>query len=237
MTDDTSTDTTVLGQASASFYLPLVRAKVIIGPLQDNFTSFERESSLLREVDIDSVQCYRVMYPVDAVSDKEARKWFPQAFQLVDVDLGPHYAEFLGYWFQFERLHSWNKSGGRLASFGRPTLISTWIKEGRYPPRCTEPLVGVDGLEQYSRELVAWWRSMRPKTAFNREVVGSDWVALDKYGINGWLSIVVGMKWWGKCLHFAIGDGLKAPTEEWISMLKDLNQIIKDLLTYLDGKQ
>jgi hypothetical protein len=192
---------------------------------------------LLRDVDIGSVQPHRVMFPVDAVNNKEAKKWFPQAFQLVDVDLGPHYVEFLGHWFHFERLHNWNKSGGRLTGSGRPTLISKWIKEGRYPPRCTEPVIGVDGLERYLEELGAWWGSIRPKTAFNREDVGFDWVALDKYGINGWLSIVVGMKWWGESLNFLSGDGLKASTEEWLSMLKDITQTIQDLLTYLDKKQ
>lgn len=207
-----------------------------MGILQEKFDSFERESSLLRDVDIGSVRPERVMFPVDAISNQEAKKWFANAFQLVDVDLGPHYAEFLGHWFQFERLHNWNRSGGRLAALGRPTLISKWIKEGRYPPRCTEPLIGVDGLEQYLGELCAWWRLMRPKVAFNKEDVGTEWVALDKYGINGWLSIVVGMKWWGESLKLLAGDALKASTQEWLLMLKDLIQIIQNLHTYLATK-
>lgn len=176
------------------------------------------------------------MFPVDAVSHKEAKKWFPHAFQLVDVDLGPRYAEFLEDWIQFERLHDWNKSGARLAGSGRPTLISTWIKEGRYPPRCTEPFIGVDGLDQYVGELREWWRLIRPKSAFNREDVTREWVALDKYGINGWLSIIVGMKWWGECLRLLAGNGLRASTEEWLSMLKDLTVTIQNLHTHLDNK-
>lgn len=188
------------------------------------------------DVDIGSVQSHRVMYPFDAIDNKEAKKWFPQAFQLVDVDLGPQYAEFLGHWFHFERLHNWNKSGGRLAGSGRPTLISKWIKEGRYLPRCTEPLIGVDGLEHYLGELDVWWKSMRPKTAFDREDVDSEWLAMDKCGINGWLSIVVGLKWWGECLKLLAGDGLKASTKEWLLMLEDLNQVIQNLHTYLAPK-
>lgn len=116
---------------------------------------------------------------------------------------------------------------------GRPELISKWIKEGRYPPRCSEPFVGADTVEQYSQEMRAWWKSMRPTTMFDRGNLKDDWTALNKHGINGWLSIVAGMKWWGESLKCLTGDLLRASTEEWLSMLEDLIETIQYLNTYL----
>lgn len=198
---------------------------------QENVDSYERESSLLRDLPCLSHQ--HLLYPVDAVSDKEAKKWFPQAFRLVNVDLGLHYMNFLGHWIRFERLHGWRKSGGRLTGLGRPEIISKWVKEGRYPPRCIEPCIGADGVERYSQEICNWWKSMRPTTAFDQDKLGDDWVALDKHGINGWLSIVAGMKWWGESLKCLTGDHLKSCTEEWVATLEDLAQALQNLQSYL----
>lgn len=189
---------------------------------------------MLRELAPEPVRYQQVLYPVDAVTDKEAKRWFPQAFQLVGVDLGPHYAEFLGHWIHFERLHKWKKSGGRLTGLGRPEVISKWIKEGRYPPRCSEPVIGADQTQQYLQEMCAWWKQMRPATVFDPDNLGDDWAALDKHGINGWLSIVAGMKWWGESLNFLTSDSLRTSTEDWLAMLKEHTEIVRNLHTYLE---
>lgn len=167
------------------------------------------------------------------MSDREAQKWFPQAFHLVNVDLGSHYMDFLGHWINFERLHGWGRSGGRLTGSGRPSIISKWVKEGRYSPRCSEPCIDTDELEQYAQELSNWWKFIQPATPFDRDNMGVDWVALNKHGINGWLSIVVGMKWWGTSLKGLTGDSLNSCTEEWLATLEDLTETLQNLQSYL----
>ncbi|KAK7434694.1 SERTA domain-containing protein 3 [Stygiomarasmius scandens] len=181
----------------------------------------ERESSVLRNIETEPTRVHRVLYPLDALSSSEAQKWFPPAFAYVDIDLGPEYRDFLVKWIEFERFHQWEKAGGRLDKTERPKEITVWITEGRYLPRCKGPNIGTDFIQTFPDDMRKWWRLLRPP-ALHQEV--ENWTGLSKHGINGWFSLVAGMKWWGEGLKSLNGDSLRNGTEEWLAMIRELTE-------------
>ncbi|KAK7448405.1 SERTA domain-containing protein 3 [Stygiomarasmius scandens] len=190
----------------------------------------DRESSVLRSVEAEPARNYRSLYPIDALASDEARKWFPQAFAYLDVDLGPGYLDLLIKWIDFERFHQWEKSGGRLDKTERPKEITAWITEGRYQPRCKGPQVGVDFIKTFPERMRKWWDSLRSSTPLHQGEVDDDGRAsLNKHGINGWFSIVAGMKWWGEGLKSLSGDRLRNGTEDWLTMITELTAALDTL--------
>ncbi|KAK7442257.1 SERTA domain-containing protein 3 [Stygiomarasmius scandens] len=194
---------------------------------------FEREASVLRNLEANVNTTYRVIYPLDALPNRQAQNWFHQAFNYVDVDLGPEYADFLIQWIEFERFHLWKKSNGRLASSKRPKEITDWINGGRYPPRYKGPRVEGDFVRQFSNEMKDWWISLQLLTPLNPDGRNNDWTSLNRSGLNGWFSIVVGLKWWGHGLRGLQGEVLNRSSQEWVTTVQDVNVALERLLENL----
>ncbi|KAK7459471.1 SERTA domain-containing protein 3 [Stygiomarasmius scandens] len=197
---------------------------------QDDEDPCERESSVLRNVEAEPAIVHRILYPLDALSSTKAQKWFPQAFAYVDVDLGPEYRDFVAKWVDFERFHQWERNGGRLDKTDRPKEITVWITEGRYLPRCKGPKVDADFVKTFPDDMRKWLDFLQGSTPLHREVDrNNDWASLDKHGINGWFSVVAGMKWWGEGLKSLTGDSLRKGTEEWLTMTTELSETLNTL--------
>ncbi|THU85383.1 hypothetical protein K435DRAFT_685681, partial [Dendrothele bispora CBS 962.96] len=144
------------------------------------------------------------------------------------------YTNFLLHWIDFERLHDWEKSGGRLEAVERPTEVTEWINNGRYLPRCKGPNVRGNFLEQFPKKLHRWWAVLQSSTPLNHNSPGNCWTALDKYGINGWFSIVVCVKWWGEGLKSITGNDLRLGTEKWLAMVRELTEALEALKRHLE---
>ncbi|KIJ14163.1 hypothetical protein PAXINDRAFT_79801 [Paxillus involutus ATCC 200175] len=61
-------------------------------------------------------------------------------------------------------------------------------------------------LNKFCAEFWAWWSTLQPKwrvlplqpgTLHTIHEVAGDWTTLDKPGLNGFLSILAALKWWG----------------------------------------
>ncbi|KAK7448103.1 SERTA domain-containing protein 3 [Stygiomarasmius scandens] len=194
---------------------------------------FEREASVLRNLKANVNATYRVLYPLDALPNREAQNWFHQAFNYVDVDLGPEYADFIVKWIEFERFHLWKKTNGRLATSKRPKDITDWINGGRYPPRYKGPRIELDFASRFSKDMQEWWISLQLPTPLNPEECNDDWASLNKSGLNGWFSVVVGLKWWGHGLRSLQGENLGRSTREWVAMVGDATVALEKLLKFL----
>ncbi|KAK7459458.1 SERTA domain-containing protein 3 [Stygiomarasmius scandens] len=179
----------------------------------------DRESSILRNVEAEPTRVCRILYPVDALPSTKAQKWLPQAFAYNDVNLGPEYLDLLLEWIDFERIHQWEKSGGHLDKAERLREITAWIMEGRYLPCCKGPKLEADFVKTFPGDMCKWWTSLN-------QVVDFDRTGLLKYGINGWFSIVAGMKWWGQALKCLSRDSLRNDTEEWLMMIMELTETL-----------
>ncbi|THV01477.1 hypothetical protein K435DRAFT_793284 [Dendrothele bispora CBS 962.96] len=203
---------------------------VTMGPEEDEILDpCDKESEVLRNVQVGPTKTHRVIYPLDALTSEEAQKWFPQAFAYLDVELGPEYMDFLVTWIDFERLHNWEKNGGRLEKAGRPKELTTWISEGRYLPCCKGPDVTGGFVEHFPDDMCSWWTFLQSSSSVEGGASIEQWSRLDKHGINGWFSIIAAMKWWGEGLKGTSGDSLRNGTERWLAMVKVMTTALKSL--------
>ncbi|THV01600.1 hypothetical protein K435DRAFT_793210 [Dendrothele bispora CBS 962.96] len=204
---------------------------------KDNEELFEREASVLRNLEANTNASYRVLYPLDALPNREAQNWFHQAFNYVDVDLGPQYTDLLIKWTEFERHHLWKRANGRLATSKRPLFITEWISGGRYPPRYKGPRFEGDFVHRFSAEMREWWKLLQSWTPLNLDGGNGNWTSLNKSGINGWFSMVVGVKWWGQSLKGLQGEEQNRFTQDWIRIIGDATAALEELLRFLKGRE
>ncbi|KAJ7125574.1 hypothetical protein C8R43DRAFT_843012, partial [Mycena crocata] len=104
-----------------------------------------------------------------------------------------------------------------LPTMNRPAQIGSWVKHARaHKPS------GIK-LPEFSDEWVAWWRAINPAWRIRngelvREGTGS-WECLRYPGQNGFLNIVVGLKWWR--------EELEEEQSAWIEAVADVTWVIK----------
>ncbi|THU94029.1 hypothetical protein K435DRAFT_669150, partial [Dendrothele bispora CBS 962.96] len=148
--------------------------------------------------------------------------WFPAAFKYLNVDLGVEFIELLRRWVEFERFFGWSYTREGLASSNRPQELSNWIKSGRYKAKYGGSGPKLTGIarKQFSSALDVWWHSLKPK--------GDNWTLLNHHGPNGWLSLLVGLKWWGLAME---NEELEAK-KEWLDIVLDMSMILDALLQY-----
>ncbi|KAK7433480.1 SERTA domain-containing protein 3 [Stygiomarasmius scandens] len=195
--------------------------------------SFEREASVLRGVQPENIfPACPVPFPLDAIHSKQAQKWFHEAYNYVNVDLGADYAALLTAWIGFERLNGWKKSKGGLPTTKRPQEITKWIVGGRYPPRYMWPVMNKTFVVNFSEQMRNWWKALWSTTHLDQERTDGDWASLDKYGINGWYSIITGLKWWGSGIPLLDGEERKDWDEKWLKTVKEALTTLKSLHTY-----
>ncbi|THV05935.1 hypothetical protein K435DRAFT_789699 [Dendrothele bispora CBS 962.96] len=195
---------------------------------------FEREASVLRDIQPDMIPTCPTPFPLDALHDKQAQKWFHEAYKYVNVDLGTDYAALLIAWIDFERLNGWKQTRGGLPTRKRPQEITKWINSGRYPPRYKTPTMDETFVLDFSKEMYGWWQLLRSTrmTALNNDKTAGSWASLDKCGVNGWYSIITGLKWWGNGIPLLNGEGRKACAELWLETVKDTLSTLQALHTY-----
>ncbi|KAJ3873309.1 hypothetical protein F5051DRAFT_337883 [Lentinula edodes] len=184
-----------------------------------------------------------VLYPEDAIDDKQARSWLPQAFNYVNVDLGSQYASLITAWIALERSTHWNTHAQvRLSTIKRPTLLGKWVERKRYSVRGNEPNIEQNCGFEFAEEFEIWWISLQPgwrQGASGNKLVSpipiskdQDWKGLDKFGLNGWFGLVVCLKWLGINLRSRQMAALEVETTKWIDMVVDVCSMMEALTLY-----
>ncbi|GAW04090.1 hypothetical protein LENED_005856 [Lentinula edodes] len=178
----------------------------------------------------------RLSYPEDALQSKNAQKWFPSAFEYVNQDLGEGYYILFQQWIKFECLRDWMTSTKGLARSNRPKELSKWILNCRYDRSGNEPLLEKDNLAQFGESFSCWWSGLRPPSLHQMSADQSaaqnfekEWESLDRSGKNGWLSVLVCLKWWGMALGEEDRKG--QPGEKWRNMVDDVTVVLSSLVT------
>ncbi|KAF9062088.1 hypothetical protein BDP27DRAFT_1171274, partial [Rhodocollybia butyracea] len=128
--------------------------------------------------------------------------WFHKAFFYVNCDFGTQYAELIRRWMHLEELNLWKNSKHGLSDLNQPTMLNDWRRRrtGAVPALFTVTLV-----QRFSESFWIWWCSLQPawrldSISNNRTgpliTFGNHWQGLNKCGNNGWLLIIVCLKWW-----------------------------------------
>ncbi|KAJ3765625.1 hypothetical protein FB446DRAFT_602019, partial [Lentinula raphanica] len=165
------------------------------------------------------------------------QQWFPDAFAYLNVALGERWIELLTSWIQFERVSEWVKAptkGPRaLAATHRPRQLSRWITNCRYSRTGNEPAFEERSLRRFVDEFWHWWTSLQPEWRGlgqgNKPAAvlsyGDDWKSLNIPGKNGWLSVLVCLKWWGLYVMEHDAEGQM----QWLIAVEDVHMMLKGL--------
>ncbi|KAJ6448363.1 hypothetical protein C8R45DRAFT_1133146 [Mycena sanguinolenta] len=138
----------------------------------------------------------------------KAAKWFADAHAaMTRVDLGCHYHALVDVWARMEEASRFEHGPTNLPSKFRPIQVTTWISRSRrgIEPSVTDP-------SRYAIDWQVWWDSLQPswrkKNANGEWIVvdgygggGREWGPLYQWGVNGVLSIVASLSFWGQAVQ------------------------------------
>ena len=121
--------------------------------------------------------------------------------QSLEIPLGERWAVLVELWVEFEKKEGF-KEQGLLPAKKQPECVSEWIRCGR-PPTWMPAITAVSKLET---AFCTWWVFLQPKwrVSGKRAIIttdlesGNDWDHLWKPGLNGLLSMLVGLFYWGR---------------------------------------
>jgi len=111
----------------------------------------------------------------------------------------------------------------------RPPQIEWWISRARK----RDPVIS--DISKFSVSWWSWWIGLQPSwrniepsvgtLGDSHRVVTGDWSCLDKPGLNGFLSVVTSLHWWGKAVSGT--DGVV----EWLRAVKDVHWVMSCMLS------
>ena len=127
--------------------------------------------------------------------------WFSNSLAMLQSNeppLGNRWAELLRLWSAFEEMENYTERQ-KLSPDGRPLCVSEWIRRGR--STTWRPVISsIPALEKSFEE---WWTNLQPDWRKNDDgsivfaSVDGDWEILRKPGLNGILSAIACLFYWG----------------------------------------
>lgn len=148
----------------------------------------------------------------------DAPDWLKNAMSMMAaVNLGSKWSQLLRAWLDFETHEGWSASS-RLKTTHRPAAIAQWVRRARSPT--WRP--AIRNGNSYGRDHAKWWESLQPAWRFskdgslNTKATIGDWETLRKPGINGLLSVLASLFYWGLVVK-AAGKGL----DDWSVSISD----------------
>ncbi|KAJ3872040.1 hypothetical protein F5051DRAFT_445576 [Lentinula edodes] len=176
-------------------------------------------------------------YPEDASKSKNALLWFHPAFEYLNHDLGVDYIYLIRAWIKLERIKDWVYSSKGISAKLRPKELSHWIANCRYDRRNNDPKFQKQDINRFGINFVTWWNSLvnQISTVSGENSDGDgrvrkEWGTLNTSGKNGWLSIIVCLKWWGMGLR---DDREGALGVKWRCTIKEVSCVLNELNLYL----
>ena len=144
--------------------------------------------------------------------------WFTSCSTMLrSQDLGPAWLELVGLWEAFEQQHNFKPADrqSNLPSFKRPPCIAEWLKNARKPSWRPSFKDASEFDLQFNADFLAWWDSLLPGTA------GGDFSPIAKPGINGLLSVMAALFFWGASC---------GTTSAWAERLEDVSDALANLV-------
>ncbi|KAJ7463596.1 hypothetical protein FB451DRAFT_1042746 [Mycena latifolia] len=133
--------------------------------------------------------------------------------------MGGDWAELTGLWWKLEQSTGFVTKPKAHPTTHCPKQIGIWVKNAR---------VGVPELsvDTFSAQWWDWWRVLNPEWrkrdgALVKEGEGS-WDVLRCPGQNGFLNILICLKWW----HAALDE----ETEDWKAAIADVKWVLKGMV-------
>jgi hypothetical protein len=86
----------------------------------------------------------------------------------------------------------------------------------------------IKNVETFAKEWAAWWQDINPawrKTSLPMEKKDGPWAFMDLPGPNGFLNVLICLKWWRERLQ---GD-----SEEWKEAVNDVTWVLERMNGYV----
>ncbi|KAJ7758930.1 hypothetical protein DFH07DRAFT_741385 [Mycena maculata] len=152
-------------------------------------------------------------------------------------DLGPHFRAVVAAWMRAEAASKFMQGPTNLPSKGRPKQVGAWITSARGKRGCN---TSVANLALYAVEWQNWWDSLQPNwrsrgadgawtvgTSYGKD--GKEWGHLLQWGVNGTLSIVASLYFWGCAVRE--DDVAKI---RWETAVTDVGWMLEGLALYYE---
>lgn len=157
--------------------------------------------------------------------------WVSNALTVLQsTHLGSEWDLLITKWLAFEQTTGYDRGGEKLGTQNRPRIIADWIKNGRSPKFHPE----IKDVGVLSAGVIAWWRGLQPdwridsngdaNSALCRE--GGSWEHIRRPGVNGLLSVIAALFFWGGAAQNAPGLSGRA----WLEVLDDIGHVLDQLL-------
>ena len=116
-----------------------------------------------------------------------------------EISLGERWAELVELWAIFEKKEGFAERG-KLLPTHRPQAISEWIQRARSPTWRPD----IANVPKFEKDFRAWWLFLQPKWRVGvegtiaDECIDGNWDALRKPGLNGVVSLLAALFYWGR---------------------------------------
>ncbi|KAJ7779444.1 hypothetical protein DFH07DRAFT_730358 [Mycena maculata] len=155
---------------------------------------------------------------------------------MTHVPLRGHFNAVLAAWIRVEAASKFEHGPTNLPSCGRPTHVGTWIggargMRGTADPKVTDAAVYVIQWQTWWDGLQLEWRKKEKDGKLSTKEHGAGrnkWGPLTQWGVNGTLSIVALLYFWGCVVP---GDELEA---QWEAAVLDVAWVLEGLTMFYE---
>ncbi|KAJ7903971.1 hypothetical protein B0H13DRAFT_2334985 [Mycena leptocephala] len=168
-----------------------------------------------------------------------AAPWFIHAHEQVTKEhLGCHFNAVLAAWIRVEAASKYESGPTTLSKTGRPEIITTWISRLRGKRTCDTSIADPAA---YAVTWQNWWDTLQPKwrkkdtdgawsMTGGYGPNGNEWGPLYQWGVNGTLSLVASLFFWGCAVCQSDGEmyGL------WEKAVLDVGWMLEGLAIYYE---
>ncbi|KAJ7026241.1 hypothetical protein C8F04DRAFT_1190785 [Mycena alexandri] len=160
-----------------------------------------------------------------------APKWAKAAkAMLLDVgpvQMGEEWTGLLDTWWALEESMGFTTSRKTHPATGRPTAVKNWVKEAR------KGTPNIGGAEAMAAQWWGWWRAINPSWRLRegelvQEGEGS-WDVLRCPGQNGFLNVIVCLKWW-RCEMENRSESMEKTSELWQRAVADVRWVLTQMV-------
>ncbi|KAJ7886965.1 hypothetical protein B0H13DRAFT_1889025 [Mycena leptocephala] len=169
----------------------------------------------------------------------KAAPWFIHAHEQVTKEhLGCHFNAVLAAWIRVEAASKYESGPTTLGKTGRPEIITTWISRLRGKRTCDTSIADPAA---YAVTWQNWWDTLQPKwrkkdtdgawsMTGGYGPNGNEWGPLYQWGVNGTLSLVASLFFWGCAVCQSDGEmyGL------WEKAVLDVGWMLEGLAIYYE---
>jgi hypothetical protein len=168
---------------------------------------------------------------------EKAADWFRDAYtEMTRINLGVHFHALVNVWTRIKAASRFEHAPTNLSHRLRPGQVGRWIavQRGRRPADTAVP-----NPKQYAVEWRTWWETLQPHWRVKGEdgkwvvggVYGMEWGCLFQWGVNGVLSILAALYFWGCTV---IGSPNAELMCAWETEVQDVGWMLEGMALYYE---